>query len=83
DSYEYLKIREKDVPHALPWDQIEKATYLTWHKDYGHDQVIQAEKERVKENSSLNLLKDNLIWLSKLNEEPASLNIDQYKSLQK
>lgn len=83
DSYEYLKIREKDVPHALPWDQIEKATYLTWHKDYGHDQVIQAENERVKENSSLNLLKDNLIWLSKLNEEPASLNLDKYKSLQK
>lgn len=83
DSYEYLKIREKDVPHALPWDQIPKATYLTWHKDYGHDQVIKTENERVKQNSSLNLLKDNLIWLSKLNEEPASLKIDRYKALQK
>ncbi len=83
DSYEYLKIREKDVPNALPWDQINKATYLTWHKDYGHDLVIQTENERVKQNASLNLLKDNLVWLSKLNDEPASLNIGKYRDLQK
>lgn len=83
DSYEYLKIREKDVPHALPWDQINKATYLTWHKDYGHDAVIKSENERVKQNASLNLLKDNLVWLSKLNDEPTSLQIDKYRDLQK
>jgi len=83
DSYEYLKIREKDVPNALPWDQINKATYLTWHKDYGHDLAIQTENERVKQNASLNLLRDNLVWLSKLNEEPASLNINKYRDLQK
>ena len=83
DSYEYLKIREKDVPHALPWDQINKATYLTWHKDYGHDAVIKSENERVKQNASLNLLKDNLVWLSKLNDEPTSLQIDKYRELQK
>lgn len=83
DSYEYLKIREKDVPHALPWDQIEKATYLTWHKDYGHDAVIKNENDRVKQNASLNLLKDNLVWLSKLNDEPTSLQIDKYRDLQK
>lgn len=83
DTYEYLKIREKDVPNALPWDQINKATYLTWHKDYGHDLVIQNENERVKQNASLNLLKDNLVWLSKLGEEPASLNINKYRDLQK
>ncbi len=83
DSYEYLKIREKDVPNALPWDKIDKATYLTWHKDYGHDLVIQNEKDRVKENASLNLLKDNLVWLSKLSDEPASLNINKYRELQK
>ena len=83
DSYEYLKIREKDVPNALPWDQINKATYLTWHKDYGHDLAIQTENERVKQNASLNLLRDNLVWLSKLNDEPASLNINKYRDLQK
>lgn len=83
DSYEYLKIREKDVPNALPWDQINKATYLTWHKDYGHDAVIKSENERVKQNASLNLLKDNLVWLSKLNDEPTSLQIDKYRELQK
>jgi len=83
DSYEYLKIREKDVPNALPWDQINKATYLTWHKDYGHDLVIQTENERVKKNASLNLLRDNLVWLSKLNDKPASLNINKYRDLQK
>lgn len=83
DSYEYLKIREKDMPHALPWDQIKKATYLTWHKDYGHDEVIKIENERIKENSSLNLLRNNLVWLSRLGEEPSSLQINRYKELQK
>lgn len=71
------------MPHALPWDQINKATYLTWHKDYGHDLVIQHENERVKQNASLNLLKDNLVWLSKLGDAPTSLNITKYRDLQK
>src|SRR5882757_1056043 len=30
DIYEYSKIREKDNPDALPWDEIPKADYTPW-----------------------------------------------------
>jgi len=28
DKYEYFKVREKDMPEALAWDEIQKATFL-------------------------------------------------------
>jgi carboxyl-terminal processing protease len=31
DNLEYLKVREKDDPDALPWDEISKAPYTNWN----------------------------------------------------
>lgn len=82
DSYEYLKIREKDNPYSLPWDKIPAAPYLTWHKHISYDGVIKQENDRIKANPSLNLLNSNLAWLSKLSEEPSQLKIDKYRAMQ-
>lgn len=83
DAYEYLKIREKDNPASLPWDEIPKVPYQVWNGDLPYAAVIQKENTRIKQNASLTLLNSNLLWLSKIGDQPASLNIDKYRQLQK
>jgi carboxyl-terminal processing protease len=83
DSYEYLKIREKDNPIALPWDEIAKATYQTSADNFGYDNAIKHANEKISNNSTLRLIKDNASWLAQNNEKPVSLNLIRYKEQQK
>ncbi len=83
DLYEYYKGREKDNTDALPYDEISKAPYQVWQNSNGFETVIKKENEKIKGNSSLNLLNSNLQWLAKNNETPIDLNIEKYRARQK
>lgn len=82
DAYEFYKIREKDNTAALPWDEITKVPYSTWNNtDFAT--VVKNENDKIAQNKSLNLLRDNLAWLSKNSEMPVNLNLQKYKEVQK
>ena len=83
DSYEYLKIREKDNPIALPWDEINKATYQTSTDNFGYENAIKHANEKITSNPTLRLIKENAAWLATNNEKPVSLNLTKYKEQQK
>ncbi len=85
DTYEYLKIREKDNPNSLPWDAIPQTAYQPWQGIESNNltQIIKKEQTRISSDASLNLLQDNLKWLSKNSENPINLQIDQFKQMQK
>lgn len=83
DPYEFYKVREKDMPEALPWDEIPRATYDAWDKREALTSVIEKENAIIKSNASFNLLKDNLLWLSKNNDMPPSLQLEAYRKRQK
>jgi len=82
DAYEFYKIREKDNAASLPWDEITKVGYNTWN-NADFSSVVKSENEKIAQNKSLNLLRDNLAWLSKNSEMPVNLNLQKYKDLQK
>ncbi len=82
DALEFYKLREKDNAAALPWDEISKVPYDTWDKS-DFSATIQKENAKIAENKSLNLLRNNLQWLSDNSEKPINLNIDKYKEMQK
>lgn len=82
DAYEFYKIREKDNTASLPWDEITKVPYNTWN-NADLSAVVKNENEKIAQNKSLNLLRDNLSWLSKNAEMPVNLNMQKYKDLQK
>lgn len=82
DALEFYKLRERDNASALPWDEISKVPYDIWNKG-DFSTVVQKENTKIAENKSLNLLKNNLQWLSKNSELPINLNIAKYKDLQK
>ncbi|WP_127129804.1 carboxy terminal-processing peptidase [Pseudoflavitalea rhizosphaerae] len=83
DIYEFSKLREKDNPDALPWDEIQQAGYNRWK--YGLDLVpIQKSSEaRLKNNDAFNLIRANAEWLTKQNDKVASLNLKKYQEEQK
>jgi len=83
DKYEYYKVREKDMPDALAWDEIQKATFLEWQPKEIIINIAAKENAQIQANANLNLLKNNLIWLSKNVEQPIPLQLDTYRQKQK
>lgn len=79
DQYEYLKLREKDDPDALAWDEINSTQFKVWKSDFDLANVINRSNARVKQSKSFQLIKENTDWLSKYNDKAYSLNITKYR----
>lgn len=82
DPLEYYKLREKDNPSALAWDQIKKADYAEWDGGNVMEQVKQNANNRINNNHAFALLKDNINWLSANADREYSLNIDEFNKEQ-
>jgi carboxyl-terminal processing protease len=83
DPFEYYKLREKDMPEALPWDEIPKATFSVWQSKDNISAIAEKQNALIQSNANLNLLKNNLIWLSKNTEQPIPLQLETYRQKQK
>jgi carboxyl-terminal processing protease len=83
DVYEYSKIREKDNPDALPWDEIHKADYNAWKADYDVNLVRTHSEQRTKSNAAFNLIRSNAEWLANQNDRQHPLSLEKYKQEQK
>ena len=79
DPYDYIKIREKDNPSALQWDEIKKANADIYT---GYQSVITKENERIQANPALGIIKSNTDWLGRNVEAPVNLQLDKYKEQQ-
>lgn len=83
DELEYVKIREKDDPDALPWDTIQRADYNIWKAGYDLKSIENASAARVNSNSVFNLIKKNSEWLAKQNDKIYSLNLEKFRNEKK
>jgi carboxyl-terminal processing protease len=82
DNLEYLKVREKDDEDALPWDEINKATYSNWSAGYDLKTIQQLASQRLEGDPSFKLIKESTEWLSKQNDKQYSLYIEKYREEQ-
>ena len=82
DNLEYLKVREKDDEDALPWDEINKASYKNWNPGYDLKTIQQLSNNRLQNDNTFNLIKESAEWLSDQNNKEYSLQIDKYKEEQ-
>jgi carboxyl-terminal processing protease len=83
DIYEYAKIRERDNPDALPWDEIQKADYTPWKYAYDINYIKGLSDQRLRHDSALNEIQSDAQWLSKTEDKVFSLNIRKYQEEQK
>ena len=83
DQYEYLKLREKDDPYALPWDEITSTQYKVWKSDFDFNYIVKQSKQRISENQSFNMIVEKSNWLSKYNDQQYSLKLDKFRQEKK
>ncbi len=81
DTYEYLKLREKDNPSALSWDQIPQSNYSYWNSSVDFTQVEKNAQQRIETNKAFSTIQTNTSWLNKVDLK-YDLNINKYKSEQ-
>lgn len=79
DQYDYLKIREKDEPFALPWDEISSVPYKVWNSDYDLREVVKRANQRVAENPAFQQIKEQTAWLEKNNRKVYNLKLDKFR----
>lgn len=82
DRLENAKLREKDNPDALHWDEIPKANYTTWNPGYSYAPVIQNIREDVNKNIDFKGIREQVALLDKLRKDETPLNIVKYKQMQ-
>ena len=84
DVLETAKVREKDNPDALPWDEIAKADYTAWKQPVDVAALKAKSETRVKAHTAFETIRKNGEWLGAKNDEKtASLNLTQYRAQQK
>src|SRR6185312_3644688 len=83
DIYEYAKIREKDNPDALPWDEIRQADYTPWKYAYDLNEIKGLSSQRLDHDSALSKLRADAQWLSRTEDKVTSLNLRRYEEEQK
>ena len=79
DLFEHYKIREKDNPDALPWDEIQKADYKLWQPGYDYKVIETASAQRVKNSPMFNLIKEKTEWLAKQENKAYPLKLEKYR----
>jgi carboxyl-terminal processing protease len=83
DLYEHYKIREKDQPDALAWDEMPKADYTTWKYAYDINSIRSSSTERTNTNDAFSTISRNATWLDKQNDKMYPLNLKAYQEEQK
>jgi carboxyl-terminal processing protease len=82
DNYEYMKLREKDTPSALPWDQISKTSFITWTPGFDHEVVKKMGEKRLAQDSTFILIGQTAHWLSEQNDKKYPLLLGDYQQEQ-
>jgi len=83
DLYEHYKIREKDQPDALAWDEMAKADYTTWKYAYDVNNIRMSSQERTDTSKAFNTISRDATWLDKQNDKVYPLNLKAYQEDQK
>lgn len=83
DKYAYLKMGERDIDNAMPFDKIDPANFDFWGKQENFDQAIDNSNKRIADNPQFKLIDENAKWIDERDKENVySLNIDQFKKEQ-
>ncbi|HEX8270781.1 MAG TPA: carboxy terminal-processing peptidase [Flavobacterium sp.] len=83
DRYSYVKMGERDIENAMPWDKIDAADYQVWTKQNNFDNAIANSKKRMSQNVQFQLIEENAKWINDRSEENVySLKLDKFRTKQ-
>ena len=83
DRYSYVKMGERDIENAMPWDKIDAAPYKVWTRQGNFDQAISKSAKRVATSPNFQLIEENAKWINDRSEENLySLKLEDFKKEQ-
>jgi carboxyl-terminal processing protease len=84
DRYAYLKMGERDLENAMPWDKIDPAQYKIWTNNDKFDKAIANSKNRIAQSQQFKLIEENAKWIDERSKENNySLQFETFKKNQK
>jgi carboxyl-terminal processing protease len=84
DRYAYLKMGERDVDNAMPWDKIDPAVYKVWNHNANFDRAITNSKKRIAQSTQFKLIEENAKWIDDRSKDNGySLKFEDFKKNQK
>jgi carboxyl-terminal processing protease len=84
DRYAYLKMGERDIENAMPWDKIDAAQYNTWTNNSKFSNAIANSKNRIAQHQQFKLIEENAKWIDERSKENEySLKFETFKMNQK
>jgi carboxyl-terminal processing protease len=78
-----LKIREKDNPLSLPYDEIGKAPFKMWNAGFNQDAVKQMAISRISSDTTFRKISQASVFVAKQNDKVYSLQLEKYRADQK
>lgn len=72
-QYTYLKVGEKDLHNAMPWDHIAPVKYEDWNRPIDLKVIKRRSLARIAENSFFSLADKNAKWLKKIKDTDHTL----------
>lgn len=82
DTYEYLKLREKENPDALKWDEVPAANYGLLMNPDAFSKMAKEANILIANDSAYNVIKKNTLLLSKMSDAETNLGLKGYKETQ-
>ncbi len=84
DPYSMIETGEKELDYPMPWDEINKATYLQY-TTINYSKIKKNSDDRIKKSKSFQLIEEEAKEIkSKKDDSKYSLNLDKYrKDIQK
>ncbi|HEX8563607.1 MAG TPA: carboxy terminal-processing peptidase [Flavobacterium sp.] len=83
DRYSFVKMGERDIDNAMPFDKIEAADYKLWTRQTSFDRAVANSKRRVEANEQLRLIEENAKWINDRSEENEySLQLNKFRAAQ-
>lgn len=83
DVYTYMEIGEKEMKHALKWDEITPAIYLDMPPKYDRAKVITLSQKRIATDSTFILIDENAKRMKKQYDHTQhSLQFNNFKAYQ-
>lgn len=80
DRYSYIKIGERDVENAMPWDKIDQAVYQPTKSILNFETVVINSQKRIAENAQFKLIDENAKWINDRKEDNlVNLSLEKYK----
>lgn len=83
DNYAYMNVGEKESHYALPFDEIQRASYLPWAHAYDKNWVVSESRARIAANPVFKQIDDNARRLKARSDESLyPLNLEAYRKYQ-